>query len=129
MSKNIKIKKLVDLKKGDKYYSHDWEDDSVYELLELIIIHGDNNRIIYKERKIGTDVIISHEVQGLEVVNHAGVCMYRGRDKGSFISGFKAAMRLYQKYMQVFDKENAGLNNHFLIWKTMHEEYEKWKVK
>lgn len=31
--------------------------------------------------------------------------------------------------MQIFDQENAGLDNIVTIWKTMYDEYENWMRK
>ena len=118
--------RLVDLKKGDKFYPMNWEDEGVYELLDLTIIHGDDSQIFYSVREIGTKIITTHRIYGENVINHTYICKFKGRDEGSFISGFKAAMRLYHKHMQVFDKENAGLNNDFQCWMTMNDEYKKW---
>ena len=32
--------RLTDLKVGDKFYENDWQDENVYELIDLAIVHG-----------------------------------------------------------------------------------------
>jgi len=119
--------RLVDLKVGDKFYGMDWDDESVYELIDLRIIHGDDNVVEYVLRPLGSKQTSYHTMTGQGVVNRTTVVRYKGRDRGSFIAGFKAAMCVYQKHMQIFDKENAGLDNQFNSWNTMNQEYKKWK--
>lgn len=120
------MSRLTDLKVGDKFYSMDYNEDDVYELLSLTVIHGDEDFIEYQRRKLRSQKIEHLTIQGQGMVNRMLVCKFKGRDRGSFIAGFKAAMRVYQKYMQVFDKENAGLDNSFQSWMTMREEYRNW---
>ena len=118
--------RLVDLKKGDKFYGMDYGDENVYELLSLTRILGDEHGFKYEVRELGTNRIFKKNVAGLDVVNRILVCRYRGRDRGSFVAGFKAAMRIYHKHMQVFDRENAGLDTTINSWMTMNQEYRNW---
>jgi hypothetical protein len=119
--------RLADLKKGQKFYDMDYSDDNVYELLSLTVVQDDEDTIEYQRKNISTKKIENIRLYGQGVVKRTLVCKYYGRDRGSFISGFKAAMRNYQKYMQVFDMENAGLDNPYNSWMTMNTEYRKWK--
>jgi hypothetical protein len=118
--------RLVDLKKGDKFYGHDWDDPNIYELLDLVKIQGEPNTFKYTVRILGTKIMGEHTISGQGVVNRTVVCRYRTRDRGSFVAGFKAAMHLYQKHMQVFDRENAGLDESWNVAMTMNQEYRKW---
>lgn len=127
--KSLGMARLVDLKKGDKFYSMHWNDESIYKLLSLTRIHGEENEFEYETSEIGTGKVVKHSLHGEGAVNRTLVCKYRGRDRGSFIAGFKAAMRVYQKHMQVFDRENAGLDNDAQCWITMNKEYRNWMKK
>ena len=118
--------RLADLKKGQKFYTMEYCDEGVYELLGLTITYGDEDIIEYQRRELKSHVIEHLRVRGQGVVKRTLVCRYNGRDRGSFIAGFKAAMRVYQKHMQVFDRENAGLSNDFNSWMTMNDQYRKW---
>lgn len=118
--------RLVDLKVGQKFYTMEYDDENVYELQSLTVTHGDEDQIIYQRKNINTKTVEKIKIGGIGVVKRKLVCKYTGRDRGSFVAGFKAAMRVYQKYMQVFDRENAGLDDPFNIWNTMNQEYQKW---
>lgn len=118
--------RLSDLKVGQKFYAMGYDDEKVYELLGLTVTLGDEDQIEYQRRNINTKVVENIKLSGQGIVMRELVCKYNGRDRGSFIAGFKAAMRLYQQYMQVFDRENAGLSNDVHSWMTMNEEYRKW---
>jgi len=118
--------RLADLKAGQKFYDMEYDDENVYELLSLTITHGDEDQIEYQRKNIKTKIVENCRVGGMDVVKRTLVCKYNGRDRGSFIAGFKAAMRVYQKHMQVFDRENAGLDTHYNTWRTMTDEYHKW---
>jgi hypothetical protein len=122
----MKHTRLVDLKKGDKFYAMDWDDERVYQLLDLTIIQDDDSEIRYTVKELGSNSITKHGIKGEAVVNTMLVIKFKGKDKGSYMAGYKAAMRNYHKYMQVFDKENAGLNNDLQCWITMNKEYENW---
>lgn len=121
--------RLTDLKKGDRFYENDWDDESVYELLDLAVIHGEEDDIEYYVRKLGNSPNhrMKKTIHGTGVVNRHIVCKYKGRDRGSYLAGFRAAMSLYQKYMQDFDKENAGLSTHLDVWLTMNTKFHQWK--
>ena len=119
--------RLADLKKGDKFYGDDWDDNTVYELIDLRITLGEEDLIEYVVRELGEKLETHMKTHGTGVVNRTIVCRYKGRDRGSFMAGFRAATNIYQKHMQIFDKENAGLDNPFQKWQTMHAEYNKWK--
>ena len=125
--KSIGMVRLVDLKVGEKFYGMDWDDEEVYELMNLKITQGNDSVVEYGTRIVGRKKILQHKMIGDGVVNRTTVVRYKGRDRGSFIAGFKAAMRIYQKHMQVFDKENAGLDNFYNAWMTMNQEFGKWK--
>ena len=118
--------RLADLKVGQKFYNMEYDDDNVYELLSLTITHNDEDQITYQRKNINTKMTETIIIGGVGVVKRTLVCKYSGRDRGSFVAGFKAAMRVYQKYMQVFDRENAGLDDPFNTWNTMNQEYQKW---
>lgn len=125
--KSMGMVRLVDLKVSEKFYGMDWDDENVYELMSLEIIHGDSNNVKYSTRMVGTKTITETKMNGEGVVNRTTVVRYKGRDRGSFIAGFKAAMRLYQSHMQEFDKENAGLDDMVKSWNTMNQEFGSWK--
>lgn len=118
--------RLTDLKKGDKFYENDWDDGEVYELIDLTIIQGLEDEIQYHVRKLGSKQELKKTIHGQGVVTRHIVCKYKGRDRGSFLAGFRAAVSIYQKHMQVFDRENAGLDNPFETWQTMSNQYNKW---
>jgi hypothetical protein len=124
---NLGMTRLINLKKGDKFYHFHWDDNRIFELVSLTRIQGEENEFQYQTRELGTDVIKSHTLHGDYVVNRTLVCKYRGKDRGSFIAGFKAAMQIYQKHMQVFDQENAGLDNRMQCYITMNQEFRNWK--
>ncbi len=118
--------RLVDLKVGDKFYNMDWQDEKIYELVNLTRTLDEADEVEYDVREIGKKHITHIKLSGFDVIRRTVVLRFRGRDRGSFIAGFKAAMRHYQKYMQVFDRENAGLDDLGNTWKTMTDEYHKW---
>lgn len=118
--------RLVDLKKGDKFYGMAWNDETIYELVSLTRILGEEDEFEYVTRELGTNKTVKHTLHGDGAVMRTLVCKYKGRDRGSFIAGFKAAMHLYQKHMQVFDRENAGLDNNVQCWLTMNQEFRNW---
>ena len=118
--------RVTDLKKGEKFYSMDWDDIRVFELVSLTIIHGEKDVFEYVRRVVGTKTEEHIKIQGTGVVPRSVVLRYNGRDRGSFVAGFKSAMRLYQKHMQIFDRENAGLDNFYNIAMAMNQEYHNW---
>lgn len=118
--------RIIDLKVGDKFYSMDWHDDKVYELVHLSRVLGEEDTFEYSVRLLGSKIIIRHTITRTNVVNRMVVLRFKGRDRGSFVAGFKAAMRNYQKHMQIFDQENASLDNPVNCWQTMTNEYHKW---
>ena len=61
--------RVVDLKVGDKFYGMDWDDEDVYELLNLKIIHGNDSIVEYGVRKVGSKTIFQHKMDGDGVVN------------------------------------------------------------
>jgi len=123
---SLGMSRLTDLKKGDKFYENDWDDNEVYELIDLAIVQGDEDQIQYYVRKLGSKQKHKKTIHGQGVINRHIVCKYKGRDRGSFLAGFRAAMSIYQKHMQVFDKENAGLDNPFEVWRAMTNKYDEW---
>ena len=122
----MKHTRLVDLKKGEKFYAMDWRDERVFQLIDLTITHGDDTEINYTVKELGTNVIGKHRIRGEAVVNRILVTKFKGKDMGSYMAGFKAAMRNYQQYMQVFDRENAGLNDNHQCWITINKEFQNW---
>jgi len=121
------MSRLTNLKKGDKFYENDWNDGNIYELLDLAIIHGEEDEIRYVVRKLGSKYEMQKTIHGTGVVTRHIVCKYTGRDRGSFLAGFRAAVSIYQKHMQEFDKENAGLDTPFETWLTMTRKFNDWK--
>ena len=48
------------------------------------------------------------------------------RDRSSYIAGFQACMDLYHEHMQIFDQQNAGLDDSLQTYMTMYDKYGKW---
>lgn len=113
---------IKDLAKGDKFYYYD---HLIYEVLDLAVIHEDNDRIKLKLKQFKTKKITNISITGHDVINHP-VYLYTGRDSSSFHAGFRAAMRVCVPHMQVFDKENAEVENELQQYLRSMEAYNEW---
>lgn len=117
---------LKDMKIGQKFYESDYNDPLVYVLLDLIIDDNKPDDIEYVIRIYKTDIVETKKVHGIGVRDRYYGFKFVRRDRSSYIAGFQACMRLYHKYMQIFDKQNAGLDNPLNTYMTMYDEYNKW---
>lgn len=114
---------IKDLKKGDKFYYYD---NLIYKLLSLTIVHGNNDRVDLVLERFKTKEVINMSINGTSSALH-NVYKYTGRDSSSFFAGFRAAIRICEKHMQQFDKENAGIEDDLSAFLLSREEYKKWK--
>jgi hypothetical protein len=120
--------KLYELKEGDKFYY----DDLIYVLksCEYDPSNPDHIRVRLKRYKIDR---LWEEMQ----MHGTGVAereyyKYTRRDVNSFLAGFRSAIAICEPHMDVFDKENAGINGeiekHLLALKSL-KKWEKNQIK
>ena len=113
---------LKDLAKGDRFYYYD---HLIYEVLDLTIVQDDNDRVELKVRQFKTKKIMGFGFNGTDITSQP-VYLYTGRDSSSFHAGFRAAMRVCVPHMQVFDKENAEVENEVQQHIRSMEAYNEW---
>jgi len=115
-----------DMKIGQKFYEYDYHDPLVYVLLDINIDDNKPDDIEYVVRIYKTDQIETKKIHGNGIRDtHYGFKFVR-RDRSSYVAGFQACMRLYHEHMQIFDRQNAGLDNDFNTYMEMNKEYNKW---
>jgi hypothetical protein len=115
--------KLYELQEGEKFY--DIHTDIIYEMISCEYDETNLNTISYVAKQYKTNSIGKYTISGLNVANQE-YYKYNGRDKSSFLAGFRSAMRICTAHMGKFDKENAELDDEFKVYMTMLKAYKKW---
>ena len=119
------LAKLYELKRGDKFY-YSFEDGLIYVLWDCKVDMNDPDQIewrgrLYKSRDIAeTRHIAGPGVRDLEYYR------FTGRDRNSYMAGFREAITLCNKHMGSIDKENAGIDNPVTVHMTMLARYREW---
>lgn len=117
--------KLYELKKGDKFYNFD--DNLIYVLWDCTVDMNDPDTIKWRGKLWKTD-----DIPETRMIHGVGVrdieyYKYTGRDRSSFIAGFRYAMMVCTKYMGPYEMTNAGVDSPVSQHLTMLKEYKKWK--
>jgi hypothetical protein len=116
--------KLYELKKGDKFYSFD--DNLIYVLHDCTVDMNDPDNIKWRGRRYkSADINETHQIHGMGV-RDMEYYKYTGRDRSSFMAGFREAIMLCNKHMGSIDKENAGIDNPVAVHMTMLTRYREW---
>jgi len=115
--------KLYELQEGEKFYSI--HTDIIFEMINCEYDETNPDKISYVAKQYKTNSTVRHTLTGIGVANQ-DYYKYNGRDKSSFLAGFRSAMRLCTAHMGKFDKENAELEDEFKIHLTMLKAYKKW---
>lgn len=116
--------KLYELQQGEKFY--DAHNNLIYVMIECD--HDENNPdwIQYKAKQFRTGALVNKTINGKNA-RDMQYYRYTGRDKSSFLAGFRAAMRICIAHMGKFDIENAGLENPVEEYIIMMKSYKEWK--
>lgn len=115
--------RLYELQEGEWFYNQEGL------ILEMVTCDYDpvNPDIIeYAAKILKSDSYEHIRIQG-HGVGEQYYYRYTGRDRSSFIAGFKMAMSLMLPYMGKFDLENTELENPIQQHLTMLKQYDKWK--
>ena len=117
--------KLYELKKGDKFY--DPYEDLIYILIDCDVDMNDPDTIKWRAKAYKTDEIPeTRQMRGMGV-RDLEYYKYTGRDRNSFLAGFRSAVKICGKHMGSIEKENAGVNDSLAIHMTMLKAYKRWK--
>lgn len=114
--------RCIDLKVGDIFYN---ADDIIMVVIEIDADISNPDVFRYKGRALNSREILEYGIYSVDAI-YREVWLYTGRNRGSFLAGFRFAMRLCLKHMGIFDIENAGLDNPFIVHTTMMEQYKSW---
>jgi hypothetical protein len=117
---------IKDMKIGQKYYEADFQDPLVYVLLDVFVDDQDPDKIGWVCKVFKTNDIIKKSAKGSGVRDRQHVFKYVRRDRSSYVAGFQACMKIYHEHMQVFDKQNAGLDTPMHSYNTMGTSYRNW---
>ena len=115
--------KIRELKRGDKFYGA--HDEMIHVFMECIVDETNPDEIIYATRIFKSWNYNKYKIHGLDAINMQ-VYRYTGRDRSSYLAGFRAAVRTCTPYMGSVEMENAGVNEIFTQHMTMLKAYREW---
>jgi hypothetical protein len=115
--------KIRELKKGDKFYGA--HDEVIHVFMECTVDEAKPQDIAYVARTFKSMEYNKYAIHGMDAINTM-VYRYTGRDRSSFLAGFRAAMKICTAHMGSVDKENAGVDEMFNQHMTMMKAYKEW---
>ena len=115
--------KIRELKKGDKFYGA--HDELIHVFMECTVDETKPDDIAYVTRTLRSRDYNKYAIHGMDAIN-TQVYRYTGRDRSSYLAGFRAATRICVPHMGSVDKENAGVDEMFTQYLTMMKAYREW---
>jgi hypothetical protein len=115
--------KIRELKKGDKFYGA--HDELIHVFIECEFDETKPDDIKYAVRTFKST---EHNKYAIHTLNAIDTMVYRytGRDRSSYLAGFRAALRICTPHMGSVDKENAGVDTLLTQHLTMMKAYKEW---
>jgi hypothetical protein len=115
--------KLRDLKKGEKFYGA--HDELIHVFIECTVDETKPDDIAYVVRTFRSRDIHKYAIHGLNAID-TQVYRYTGRDRSSFLAGFRSAIKICTPHMGKVEMENAGVSEPFNQFMTMMNAYKEW---
>ncbi|MFA5207517.1 MAG: hypothetical protein WC428_02555 [Candidatus Paceibacterota bacterium] len=115
--------KLRDLKKGEKFYGK--FDEMIHVMVECIYDETKPDDIAYITRLLKAKDVNKYAIHTINAID-IEVYRYTGRDRSSFLAGFRSAIKICIPHMGKVEMENAGINDLLSQHMTMINAYKKW---
>lgn len=117
-----KYVKLYELKRGEKFY--DWE-GIIHVMLYCVYDPANPDYIEYDARIFKTNEIVNHRLCG-KCVSEQPYIKYTGRDRSSFMAGFKRAVELCKSELTKNQQSILKIEHDVTIHLTAGYSYQRW---